>query len=115
LRRNQTDAERKLWFLLRSRRFCRYKFRRQHPFGSFIVDFCCIDLRLIIELDGGQHVVQVEQDLKRTLYLSAEGYRMLRFWDNEVLKETESVLKVILFALSDPHPVPLPPPGGRGS
>ena len=115
LRKNQTDAEQRLWFLLRSGRFCCYKFRRQHPIGSFIVDFCCIDRRLIIELDGGQHVVQMKQDVKRTLYLSAEGYRVLRFWDNEVLKEIESVLKVILSALSNPHPTPLPPSGGRGS
>src|SRR5271169_58007 len=80
LRSDQPDAERKLWSVLR-RHALGVKFRRQHPIGSFIVDFCCIEERLIVELDGSQHALQTETDARRTRFLKAKGYRVLRFWN----------------------------------
>ncbi|WP_449245250.1 endonuclease domain-containing protein [Desulfobacca acetoxidans] len=101
LRKNSTDAERLLWFNLRNRRLGAYKFRRQYNVGPFIVDFVCLEKKLIIELDGGQHAEMIEEDMKRTEFLLGRGYTVLRFWDNEVLKETESVLQVILSRLTN--------------
>ena len=90
---------------LRSREMGGYKFRRQHPIGSYIVDFCCLDRRLIIEVDGGQHVEAIEKDRKRTTFLEMEGFCVIRFWDNEVLKNTEALLERILSVLDNhPHP-----------
>src|SRR4051812_28636500 len=86
LRRDQTDAERKLWFRLRDRRLSGLKFRRQMPIGRFVVNFCCEAARLIIEVDGGQHGERLEQDADRTRVLEAMGYLVLRFWNNEVLQ-----------------------------
>ena len=121
LRKNMTDAERLLWRHLRNRELGGYKFRRQRPIGPYIVDFVCLEKKLVVEVDGGQHAGQVELDSKRSDYLKEKGYRVLRFWNNEVLQATESVLTVILssldgsVALSYPHP---PHPGhlpeGRG-
>ncbi|MBI1892556.1 MAG: endonuclease domain-containing protein [Candidatus Rokubacteria bacterium] len=108
LRRDQTEAERKLWARLRDRQLNGAKFRRQHPIGSFIVDFCCPERGLVVELDGGQHAVQAEADRRRTAILVQLGYQVLRFWDNEVIKETGAVLERIAQALSNPHPHPLP-------
>ena len=108
LRREQTDAERKLWSKLRDRRLCGAKFRRQHPIGSFVADFCCIETKLIIELDGGQHVENADADDERTSYLAGQGYRVLRFWDHEVLKDVNAVIEVIVQASRRPHPNPLP-------
>ena len=99
LRREQTDAERKLWLILRGRRFSDVKFRRQYLIGSFIVDFCCFDQRLIVELDGGQHAKRQETDAKRTRFLESQGFRVLRFWNEEVLTEPESVLERIFEVL----------------
>src|SRR5438105_1286482 len=93
LRRKQTNCERILWRFLRDRRLLGLKFRRQHPIGPFFVDFCCVKQRLIIELDGGQHaIVQKVYDATRSNYLEAQGYRVLRFWDNEILSELDGVL-----------------------
>ena len=89
-----TDAERTLWRYLRQRQL-RYKFRRQRRIGEYIVDFACLYPRLIIEVDGGQHQWRIAQDLERTRRLEAEGYTVLRFWNNEVLEETDSVLDAI--------------------
>lgn len=108
LRREQTDAERKLWSKLRDRRLCGAKFRRQHPIGSFVADFCCIETKLIIELDGGQHVENADADDERTSYLAGQGYRVLRFWDHEVLKDINAVTEVILQGLQSPHSNPAP-------
>ncbi len=108
LRRNQTDAERKLWFHLRDRRFSGEKFRRQHPIARFVVDFCCLERSLIIELDGGQHATQTEADRERTVFLEREGYRVLRFWNHEVIANIEAVLQQIDQVLKNPHPNPLP-------
>ena len=118
LRRNMTDVEKLLWRFLRDRQLEGYKFRRQHPIGQFIVDFVCLEKKLIIEVDGGQHGKQFEADSKRSDYLKERGYRVLRFWNNEVLVSTESVLNVIISSLAEdipPHPDPLPQKeGGEG-
>jgi len=108
LRRSQTDAEGKLWSKLRDRQVCRAKFRRQHPIGPFVTDFCCVESGLVIELDGGQHATQAQADQRRSAYLERNGYRVLRFWDNEVLTNTAVVLERIFQVLNDPHPYPLP-------
>ncbi len=105
LRKNMTDAERLMWKHLRNRRLDEWKFRRQHPIGKFIVDFVCLEKKLIVEVDGGQHAQNLEADAKRTEYLRQKGYRILRFWNNEVLQETESVLNSILLALSEYVPL----------
>lgn len=101
LRRSQTEAERVLWARLRDRQLLGAKFRRQHPVGNLVVDFCCPEYRLVVELDGGQRATQVEKDQRRTISLAQHGYRVLRFWDNEVLKDTEAVLEIIVQALRD--------------
>lgn len=95
LRANQTDAERRLWSLLRSRQLNGLKFRRQHLIGSYIVDFCCAEHRLVVELDGGQHADEVQKDERRTQRLNEEGYRVLRFWNHEVLTETAAMVEAI--------------------
>ncbi|MBL8706265.1 MAG: endonuclease domain-containing protein [Rhodospirillales bacterium] len=104
LRRDSTAAERKLWSVLRSRRSSAYKFRRQFPIGPYIADFACFAHRLIIELDGGQHAQQAPYDDARTRYLEAQGWRVLRFWNNDALATTEGVLTMILDALANPLP-----------
>ncbi len=95
LRRLQTDAERKLWSYLRSRRLLGAKFRRQFPIDNFIVDFCCLEYGLIIEVDGGQHTDRQEDDKNRTEALVRLGYRVLRFWNRDVLARTDLVLNEI--------------------
>lgn len=100
MRRNATDAERRLWYHLRAKRLQGYKFRRQHVIGPYIVDFVCLDRRLVIEIDGGQHLERRAQDAKRTAFLEQQGLRVLRFWNDEVLKDTEAVLTRILEALA---------------
>ncbi|PXV54697.1 Very-short-patch-repair endonuclease [Dyella jiangningensis] len=110
LRAGQTDAEQLLWHRLRDRRLQGWKFRRQHQIGHYIVDFVCPDAGLIVELDGGQHGDQVIYDEHRTLELQATGYKLLRFWNNDVLKNTDSVLEAILEALASPDPSPRPSP-----
>ena len=79
LRRDQTDAEQTLWARLRDRQLCGAKFRRQHPVGPFVADFCCTQRRLVVELDGGQHAVEVAADHKRSRFLEEQGYHVLRF------------------------------------
>ena len=112
LRLSQTDAERKLWRALRNKQVAGFKFRRQQQIGTYIVDFVCLENRLIIELDGGQHMLHEHYDTARTAWLNKEGFRVLRFWNNQMLQETDAVLQVILCALTDhPHPT-LPPQGG---
>jgi very-short-patch-repair endonuclease len=112
LRRDQTDAERLLWFRLRDRRLNGWKFKRQVPIDRYIADFCCVDARLIVELDGGQHSTSTEADAKRTAVLESCGYLVLRFWNNDVMKNMDGVLEEILATLphapSSPHPDPLP-------
>jgi very-short-patch-repair endonuclease len=110
LRRDQTDAERTLWFRLRDRRLNGMKFRRQMAIKSYVVDFCCESARLIIELDGGQHAERTDSDVKRTADLEAFGYLVLRFWNNDVLSNIDGVVETIAATASQepPHPNPLP-------
>jgi very-short-patch-repair endonuclease len=93
LRRNESDAERKLWSKLRSRQFENLKFRRQQPLGKYIVDFVSFEKKIIIEVDGSQHMEprNNEKDMERTTYFEDEGYTVLRFWNNDVLTNIEGV------------------------
>lgn len=118
LRRQPTDAERLLWSKLRARRLLGLKFCRQVPLGPYVADFVCFERRLVVELDGGQHAEgpQRARDERRTRWLEAQGFRVLRFWDHEVLRETEGVLEQILRACEEsPSPQPLPIEGGGGA
>jgi very-short-patch-repair endonuclease len=94
-----TDAERKLWFLLRDRRLGQTKFRRQVPIGPFFADFLCFEFRLVVEVDGGQHAESL-QDKKRDRWFAANGFRVLRFWNNDVLSNPQGVYETISAALS---------------
>jgi len=113
LRSTPTDAEALLWFHLRDRRMANFKFRRQRPIGPYFADFACLEAKLIVELDGGQHAEAVAYDEKRTRFIEAQGYRVLRFWNHEVLTQTDAVRQRILQALQEdsPHPNPLPQAG----
>ena len=118
LRKRMTDAERLLWRHLRNRELDGWKFRRQYPVGSFIVDFICVEKNLVIEFDGGPHAENEEQDIKSSAYLNRMGYRVFRFWNNQVMQETEAVLEAILAILANtnqnsPSPQPSPPLGER--
>ena len=95
LRKGQTDAEALMWSKLRARQVLGLKFRRQHPVGNYFADFACIEVGLIVELDGGQHGEEeaAEYDERRTAHLAAAGFQVLRFWNNEVLNETEAVME----------------------
>jgi very-short-patch-repair endonuclease len=104
LRKSQTDAESTLWYHLRNRNFQDHKFRRQHILCGYIVDFVCLEKKLVIELDGGQHAYRKEYDLARTLKLEADGFQVLRFWNNELLNNMDSVLETINQVLDTPHP-----------
>jgi very-short-patch-repair endonuclease len=96
LRLNQTPAEAKLWTRLRAHRLNDVGFRRQHAIGNYITDFCAPSKMLIIELDGSQHLEQKEYDAERTAFLKSKGYRILRFYNNDVMKDIDKVLEVIL-------------------
>ncbi len=100
LRRRQTDAERELWQQLRAGRIIAAKFRRQEPIGAFVVDFSCFDPKLVIEIDGGQHVAQCEADARRTAFLERSGYQVLRFWNNDVLGNLDGVIGRIAVAVA---------------
>jgi len=101
LRKSQTEAEGVLWYHLKNRNFQNYKFRRQHILCGYIVDFVCLEKRLIIELDGGQHVEKIEYDATRTLKLKADGFQVLRFWNNEIFNNMDSVLECVYEALNN--------------
>jgi adenine-specific DNA-methyltransferase len=117
LRARMTDAETLLWRLLRNRRLAGAKFRRQHPMGRYILDFYCIEKRLCIELDGGQHMQAATYDAKRDAWLRKNGVHVLRFWNNQVVAETEGVMEAIYQVLVEeansltPCPSPV---NGRG-
>ena len=96
LRRKSTDAERLLWKHLRMRQLGEYKFRRQQPIGPYIVDFVCLEKRLIIELDGGQHTEQAEYDEERSAWLRNREYRVLRYWNNDLLKAPDVIMANIV-------------------
>jgi len=116
LRAHQTEAEQRLWCHLRAHRFMDLKFKRQKPIGHYIVDFVCAERMLIIEIDGGQHSEQVEYDQRRDVWLNSQGYTVLRFWNNDVMRQLESVLEQLRLAVitepSPPTPLPL---AGEGS
>ena len=114
LRSSQTDAENLLWMLLRSRRLAGFKFRRQHPVGKYILDFYCHEVKLAVELDGSGHNddKQACYDNERSINLMDSGFMVLRFWNDEVLKNTCVVLEVIYAAMVErqakaPSPLPL--------
>ena len=116
LRREMTDAEQALWLQLRDRRLGGHKFRRQRSTWPYVADFCCLASKLIVEVDGGQH--SKVRDARRTAALKSEGFRIIRFWNNDVLQNMDGVLQLLLEALGgekeeeeDPHPSPLPRAG----
>ena len=100
MRHAPTDAECRLWLNLRACRLAGCKFRRQQPLGRFIVDFVCFERRVVVEVDGGQHVDARPEDAIRTEWLESQGYRVLRFWNDDVLLRTNLVLEEILRALT---------------
>ncbi|MGH7096874.1 MAG: endonuclease domain-containing protein [Stellaceae bacterium] len=110
LRREMTAAEKKLWQRLRLRQTEGYRFRRQVPIGRFIADFACHEARVIVEIDGGQHDPASEMEACRTRFLESEGYRVLRFWNNEVLENLDGVYTIVAEHLRGYHPHPNPPP-----
>jgi very-short-patch-repair endonuclease len=116
LRSNMTDAEQVLWKALRGRQFSGCNFRRQHPFGDYILDFVCLANKLVIEVDGSQHCAQTDYDDLRTERLKSAGFHLLRFWNSEVFDEFEAVKEKILMTIQElqPHPHPDPPFEGKG-
>ena len=114
LRHNMTDAERFLWKHLRAHRLSGQKFRRQQPIGPYIVDFVHFGARLIVECDGGQHN-ESANDRRRDAWFDAQGFRVLRFWNHEIVNETESVLSAIFAALNPLSPGPSPARGEGGT
>ncbi len=101
LRGALTDAEQRLWYHLRNRRLGGHKFRRQVPFGPYVADFVCMAARLIVEVDGGQHAQRAVEDARRTRYLEDQGYRVVRFWNNEVLGNLEGVLQRLSVVIAE--------------
>jgi very-short-patch-repair endonuclease len=99
LRKNPTDAERFLWSKLRRRQLGAFRFRRQRPIGPYICDFVCVEAQVIIEPDGSQHVEHTNYDTRRDLILRSNGYRILRFWNADVMHRTDSVLETIFEAM----------------
>ena len=106
LRATATDAQRRLWQFLRGRQVRGHKIRRQYPIAGYVADFACPDLRLVIGIDGGQHLDHVEYDAERTRKLGVNGYRVLRFWNDDVLLRTDAVPDEIHRAF---EPLPNPP------
>ncbi len=101
LRKNATDAEQHLWNELRGRRLAGFKFRRQRPFGPYVCDFICLEASIVVELDGSQHLERSDYDARRDAFIRSYGYRVLRFWNGDVLDRTESVMETIFAALHD--------------
>jgi very-short-patch-repair endonuclease len=113
LRRNPTEVEKLLWRRMRMWQLDGYKFRRQQPIGNYIVDFVCLEKRLIVELDGGQHAEQSEYDSRRDEWLRGEGFVVLRFWNHDVLEKTENVAEKIYQTVKDTPFLNPSPQGGR--
>lgn len=119
LRREPTEAERRLWTILRDRQIDGARFRRQHPVGRYVLDFACVTHRLAVEADGGQHA-DSHHDARRDAFLRARGWRVLRVWNNDILSNLEGVRGVIALALAEeradtgPHPDPPPASLGEG-
>ncbi len=102
LRKESTPAESKLWAYLRRNQLKGFNFRRQHAIGNYITDFCSVKKRLVIELDGSQHLQQGESDKQRTAHLESLGYKVIRFWNQEVMNDIDGVVKAIINALDSP-------------
>ncbi len=102
LRNNPTGAERHLWTYLRRRQMLGHKFRRQHVIGPYVVDFVCLEKKLVVEIDGSQHLDQERYDQRRSRFLQEQGYRVLRFWNNQVLLQVQVVLRAIEDAIEEP-------------
>ena len=113
LRCNPTDVERLLWQRLRLWQVDDYKFRRQQPLGKYIVDFVCLQKRLVVELDGGQHAEEPDYDAERDTWLRHQGFTVLRFWNNDVLKNIDGVMELIVKSLQDTPYLNPSPQGGR--
>src|SRR5438874_10921741 len=113
LRASMTNAERKLWRALRLRQLDSLRFRRQFAIGRYIVDFVCLEARIIVELDGGQHDAQRNYDAARDRWLTEQGFQVIRIWNNAVTQNVAGVAEAILRAVRHPHPV-LPPSRGKG-
>jgi len=111
LRDNSTDTENYIWRFLRNNQLEGFKFRRQHPIGKYIVDFVNLEKRIIVEVDGAQHLTNKEKDRIRDAWFKKEGFRTLRFWDNEVLNDIECALEIIRGELLFPSPEPSPAKG----
>ena len=103
LRKEQTPVEAILWRRLRGRQFAGFKFRRQLPVKGYIADFCCPERKLILELDGGQHLETTDYDRRRTEVLKSWGYKVLRYWNTEVVENLDGVLEEIFTCLNNPH------------
>src|SRR5262249_21141562 len=114
LRQQMTEAEKSVWQMMRSRQIGGHRFRRPGPFGRYIADFACHEARLIIEIDGGQHDQASAEEAERTRFLESQGYRVLRFWSNEVLENLEGVWERIVAELGEHHPLPTLPHQGGG-
>jgi very-short-patch-repair endonuclease len=115
LRKNPTKAENLLWQKLRNRQLEGSKFRRQQPVGPYILDFVNFEKRIVIEVDGGQHAILKDKDKKRDAWLNAEGFEVMRFWNNEVFENLDGVLQVIRSKLTTPSPDPSHQGRGNGS
>jgi len=105
LRRDGSRAEKICWDLIRDRRIGGVKFRRQHPIGPYFADFACVSKKLVIEIDGEHHAFQIEADARRTAAMEREGWRVIRFWANEVVQNPEGIWSAIEIALNDRSPV----------
>jgi len=115
LRGQPTDAESRLWYRLRRKQIDGHRFRRQSPVGPYVVDFLCAEAKLVVEVDGGQHTWRADDDAKRTAWLESQGYRVIRFWNNEISDNIEGVLETIVrAALTAPPPRPSPSEEGEG-
>ena len=114
LRQNMTEAERRVWQVLRLHKMNGYKFRRQVPIGRYIADFVCHEARLIVEIDGGQHDGSTPPEAERRGFLQNEGYRILRFWNNDVLANLDGVFHTIADELSRTTPTHPSPIKGEG-
>ncbi|WP_425066769.1 endonuclease domain-containing protein [Reyranella sp.] len=115
LRRDGSRAERICWELLRGRRLHGFKFRRQHPIGLYFADFACISLKIVIEIDGDHHAFQIDADNRRTAAMERDGWRVLRFWANQVVENREGIWAEIEQALLASAPHLASPPSGRGT